>query len=674
MFSTEKHDWPDAAWQQLEEFVDDLHEQSRAPIDSGQFYRRLLEGCVTALAATAGAVWWREAPERWVVLYQTNLDAVVPRDDPTATSVHQTLLEQTGRSDQPCCYPPHSGAEPGTENPTDAVLAVCAVPADAAIVVELFLPVGQSPATQLGWQELLQTVCQIAADYHTWDEYRQLRSERDFHTQSLALLRRVQGRSDLRRTAYEIANEGRRLVEADRLSVLVRRSRDWRLLAVSGVDRIEPRADATKSLQQLADWAARWGEPLDYTDQSVADELPTELEDLVQRHIDQSQARSLVAAPLQLSPDSDEQPSRGDSSNRPSAVLIAEQFQVESGRLSRQRVIELAHLCEPALGQAMRLDRFGLRSVLRWSDRWSRLGWLKGLSRLSAVVLAVAALVATLVLVERDFEIAAPARLTPMVESDVFATADGAVAQVHVAHGDQVAQGDVLAVLDDPQLVLELERVRGEIDTTRKRQEAIAVARTDRQVREDTESESLTLSAEAQQLEQRMASLRRQEEILVARREALAIRSPIVGTVLTLDVQHLLDARPVTRGQVLFTVADTSAGWQLFANVPQARIGQVVAARQESSTPLPVRFRLAGDVEKTYVGSLASIRETAVFDTDGLEGELPAVEVLVAIDEDSLAAARPGMNAEVRIHCGRRSLGYVWLHDVWETVYSWITF
>jgi hypothetical protein len=63
-----------------------------------------------------------------------------------------------------------------------------------------------------------------------------------------------------------------------------------------------------------------------------------------------------------------------------------------------------------------------------------------------------------------------------------------------------------------------------------------------------------------------------------------------------------------------------------------------------------------------------------VFDTDNLDGELPSVEVRVAIDEGSLAAARPGMNAQVRIHCGRRSLGYVWLHDVWETVYSWITF
>ena len=495
MFSTEKHDGPESAWQQLERFVDDLHKQARAPIDSARFYRQLLEGCVTTLAATGGAAWRRDARGRWAVLYQVNLDGVVDRGDPAVATAHEHLLDRIANTDQSACYPPHSGGEGGGENPTEVLLVVGAVPSDLgdASVVELFLPTGQSPATQQGWRELLETVCQIAADYHTWDEYRQLRCERDFHTQTLALLRRVHGRADLRHTAFEIANEGRRLIEADRLSVLVRRGRAWRLLAVSGVDRVEARADATKSLEQLADWTARWGEPLDYLEQSETDDLPTELADLVARHVDQSQARRLVAVPLQFTHDADDPPKR-TSASPPTAVLIAEQFQTDVGELSRQRVIELAHLCQPALEQAVRLDRFGLRSVLRWSDRWSRLGWLKGVSRLTVATLALTAIVAALVLVERDFEIEAPARLMPVLESDVFATADGAVAEIHVDHGDRVEAGAVLAVLDDPQLVLDLQRVRGEIDTTRKRLEAIAVARTGRQVREDAESESLTLS------------------------------------------------------------------------------------------------------------------------------------------------------------------------------------
>lgn len=675
MSSTEKHPLQQSAWQELERFVDQLHELARAPVDAAHFYRRLVEGCVSTLAASGGAVWRHNADRNWTVVHQINLETHLDRDRPEIESAHAELLDLATHTNEPLLCPPQSGSGAARENPTDATVLAGSVPRDDAdsIVVELFLPSGQSPATQAGWRDLLETVCQIAADYHVWDEYRHLRSEHAFHGQSLALLRRVHGRTDLRRTAFEVANEGRRLVDADRLSVVVRRGSAWRLLAVSGVDRIEARADATKNLERLADWAARWGEPIEYSDCTDFDDLPTELAELVGRHADQSHARRLVAVPIEFLHETNPDETR-QASPRPSAVLIGEQFQTESATVSRQRMIELAHLCQPALGEAARLDRFPLRNVLRWSDRWARLGWFQGLSRLTLVGLAATAIVAALVFVKSDFEVEAPARLAPLVERDVFASADGAVAEIRVEHGDQVQQGDVLAVLGDPQLVLDLQRVRGEIDTTLKRLEAIAVARTDRRIQEDSETESLSLSAESQQLEQRLASLRRQEEILGDRREALTLRSPIAGTVLTLDVQHLLEARPVARGQVLFTVADTNSGWRLLADVPQDRIGQVVAARQESAEPVPVRFRLSGDTEQTYSGRVEAISETAVLNTDDLDGELPPIEVHVAIDDQDLTAARPGMSAEVRIACGRRSLGYIWLHDAWETLYSWLAF
>ena len=216
--------------------------------------------------------------------------------------------------------------------------------------------------------------------------------------------------------------------------------------------------------------------------------------------------------------------------------------------------------------------------------------------------------------------------------------------------------------------------VQGEIKTTRKRLEAIAVARTDRKVREDVSGEKLPLAAEAEQLARRLDSLQTQQEILTRRRESLTLRSPIAGTVLTLDVQNLLLTRPVERGQVLFTVADTSAGWRLLADMPQDRIGQVVAAQRQSGPQLAARFRLRGDTDQTYLGHVESISTAAVLDTAGLNQESHPFEIVIAVDQRSLATARPGMGAEVRIDCGRRSLGYVWLHDIWENLYSWFVF
>ena len=50
------------------------------------------------------------------------------------------------------------------------------------------------------------------------------------------------------------------------------------------------------------------------------------------------------------------------------------------------------------------------------------------------------------------------------------------------------------------------------------------------------------------------------------------------------------------------------------------------------------------------------------------------VKVDVAIDRGALTEPRPGATVIARIHCGRRSLGYVWLHEVWEFIQTRILF
>jgi hypothetical protein len=62
-------------------------------------------------------------------------------------------------------------------------------------------------------------------------------------------------------------------------------------------------------------------------------------------------------------------------------------------------------------------------------------------------------------------------------------------------------------------------------------------------------------------------------------------------------------------------------------------------------------------------------------------GATPSATVLVKVALDSLdltAAARrelrPGVSARAQIECGRRSLGYVWLHDIWDKAVEWWEF
>ena len=678
MPTTPRHPSIDTGWQQLEKFVDQLHQLTRKPIARADFYRQLLDGSVSTLAAVGGAIWLPAAQGGMELCYHINFDQLIEPEDSIAQTAHQELLQFARGSDAPQLIPPRSGSKEAIKNPTDAVLLLGAVPAKAGgmppIIVELFMRSGSSPATERGWQEYLDTICHVAADFHTFDELRALQAEHGLHKQSLELLRRIHRSPDLKQTAFEIANEGRRFVDGDRLSVVRRHGKKWQLVSASGVDRVDARGDTTRQLEQLATRIASWDEPLDYNGM-VSGELPSELTELLEHYIDHSQARRIVAVPLTLNTMERDSSHTRQKHRLPEWVLIAELFSTQSKEFSCQRVVELAALCEPALRQSTWLDRFPLRTTLRWADRWDR--WTKswGLTRRRFIAGAVVALILALIGVQTDFEIEAPATLVPTVERDVFASTNGTLQKVEVQHGIEVQEGDVLAVLEDLGLDLEFERVQGEIATVRKRLEAIAVARTDRQAREEEPTGRLPLSAEAQQLEKQLASLLKQHEILKTQQDALILRSPIAGKIITLDAQNLLRARPVERGQVLFTVANISAGWQLKVDVSQDCIGHVLEAQRKTQpAKLPVRFRLMGEIDQTFHGYLESVSATTVHADRDLESDPRAVQAIVHVDEERLPAARPGMSAQVRFSCGRRSLGYVWLHDIWNTVYSWWVF
>lgn len=646
-----------ASWQQVEDFLASLYDCARSLTEPEQFYQKLLDGCVRTLAANAGAVWQADRRGRWQAIAEFNLATVLANSQ--AKSAHAQLLSQ---ADEPCVI------LPGGVNSTEQAILSGVVDSGGTrprLVIELFLRSGVSPATQEGWEEFLRAVIAAAQTFELRHELQTLRAERNGHAEVLSLLRRIHSGKSLEAVAFDLANEGARYLQVDRLSVLLKRSGTWKMAAASGVERFEARAEAVQDLESLAEVTAHWGEPLDYSEMRDVAELPPAVAEVLQKHVDRSHARRLVAVPVEF---------RSDGECRSAdAVLIAESF-AATGTLSREQVVELAELCEPALAQVLAWDRWPIRPVVEWTDWWSRLWQSWGLSRIGLVAGAALAVLLVLMFVKTDFEIEATATLMPNSVRDVFATASGTVQAIKVAHGEYVERGAVLATLEDPQLDLETERVRGELETVRKRLEAITVARTDRQTREELAPDRLPLSAEAKQLELQQASLLEQQKILNEQRKALTLRSPLAGTVLTLDVQNLLRGRPVERGQVLFTVGNENSGWELKTRVPQDVIGHVVTAARASDKPLPVRFRLAGDREHTYTGHVAEIAETAVTDPEQLAKELPEVQVRVTVDDESLPAAKPEMQARVRIDCGRRALGYVWLHDAWENIYSWLAF
>jgi hypothetical protein len=129
----------------------------------------------------------------------------------------------------------------------------------------------------------------------------------------------------------------------------------------------------------------------------------------------------------------------------------------------------------------------------------------------------------------------------------------------------------------------------------------------------------------------------------------------------------------------LLTVADLSAPWQLELEIPDDRVGHVAAARQTLGDDLTVRFRLASDERQQHTGHIKEIAGISDVRDPSESRVTPVVLATVALDaaslnDDAIERMRPGTTARASVYCGRRSLGYVWFHDIWDTLVEWATF
>lgn len=687
-------------WQELEDVFASLAQLARSAATPPEFYRTVLDQSVRALSAV-GAVAWLRADGAMKPVAQCGLPASAAARTDEARRAHEAVLSDVIAEGHLTSVAPkvagtsHSdssnsiggtnqwlllGPVRGLGTATESADKVQRGPVVA--VIELWLRGDISPTTLRGCEEYLTAVCDLAADFHAFDELKRLREFEHHRTELLELGPRVHSQLGLSATAYAVANEGRRVANCDRLSVLVARGNRCKLLAASGVSRVERRSGAARYLAKVAEQVRLTNQVAHYAD-GDCDALPPVAE-AIARHVEESHARYVAAIPLTaVKTNNDEEDTidrhrRRRRVERPQFVLIAEQFDSRDGELRQDWLQEVAAVSTTALYNALAVDTMPLGWLLRPLGRL-KTGVSEHLSRTAIVGVAVIAAVAALVLVPADFNIEAPGTMQPTVRRDVFAPRNGIVDEVLVKHGDDVKAGTALVRMRDPSLELELKRVDGELETAQRQLDAVRAAKTNRAVRDAAPVESYRLSAEERELEQKVANSRRELELLQHERDRLVVTSPIAGRVLTWDLGHQLSARPVERGEVLVTVADVAATWQLELAIPDDRIGYVLAAQKELKADLPVRFRIGSDERAAFSGHIAEVCQMADVPKEKTTHPRPTVPTKVSLDAPETLAAlggelRPGVSARAQIGCGRRSIGYVWLHDIWDAAVEWWKF
>ncbi|WP_339732903.1 efflux RND transporter periplasmic adaptor subunit [uncultured Gimesia sp.] len=679
--STDESSSIENLWQEIEELVLGLAQLSRTEITSQTFYTELLARAVRGMSALGGILWVPDASGNWEILHSVGVNPETnPKSplSPQEIEQHRRLLSEALQENRPVTIPARSGLSEKHQgkNPLNENLILCPVaveghPAPCMGILEVVHQPPQSFAAQDGYLRFISTLCEISQDYCQHKQLQKLQELESLWEEFERFSEHVHLHLDSQQTAYIIANEGRILVNCDRLSVLQRTGATYRLIAASGVDAIERRSESVQRLEALVGCIQSLNRP--YWIMEAEKKYPPQITEPLHAYLDLASSRSLMIFPLQqITAEASDKTPESRQQNQPDAqeltigAIVVEQFhEVTPGNTVLDRALAVSRHGGTALYNALQFESFPFFPFLKhWSHsplRKKQMTW----RNLIATGLILALICMILIFTPADFTIEGTGALQPVEQQNVFATADGIVDQILVHQGEQVQAGTTLIVLRDSDLELEFSRVRGEIQTAQKRLAVIQAARLELNATDaNALQQANRLTAEQEELNERLKSLSDQRALLKQQQDALTLKSSLPGEVLTWDLQEKLLARPVQRGQRLLTVADLKGPWILKMQVPDSEIGHVLEAQRQSKSPLHVSFLLLTDADQTYQGTIETIAATAEPDEDGI----PTVQITVKLDHESIKGLRPGASVLPQIDCGKRALGYVWLRRLFEAV------
>ncbi len=583
--------------QQIRALYAEIAQLARSDISPEEFYAEMLPRVISALAAVGGVVWSKQQQGQLALQYQINLKESRLGEKSEEEQVrHARLLQKVMSTGEGLLVPPRSGAGDSEQgaNPTDWLLVLGPLKTELEVVgvVEIFQRSEAGPAIQRGYLRFLLEVCALASEFLNSRQLRHFSDRQSLWTQLEEFTRLVHGSLNPRETAYTIANEGRRLIECDRVSVAIRKGERCYIEAVSGQDMVDKRSNTVRLLGRLATVVVASEEPMWYSGDTT--DMAPQIEDAVQEYVDESHTKMIAVLPLKrpvLVEKEKERPDEPDFSPPPIAALIVEQ--IEDSRISQKmlsRVDVVAQHSAAALANALEHENVFLMPLWRTLGKSRVIVQGRNLPKTVLAAVAAVVLVVAMAVVPADFRLHAKGTLEPVLRRDVFAGIDGdRVTEVLVEHGDIVKRDQVLARLVNYKLSEEITTVRGNVATTSDQMERLQRQLT--LTRQLAPEEQTRLAGEIMEKRAALEALRSSLRIYQSMEKELDIRSPDDGVVITWDVRNRLYMRPVQRGQVLMRIAQPTGPWQLELQMSEDRMGHITAAQNELRARVRQRLR-----------------------------------------------------------------------------------
>ncbi len=675
----------------LAEEIAQLADMELSPAD---FFGEFLQRIMTAVAAPAGAVWTRTQQGNLQLQYQINMRQVgIDRTEQTR-QMHDELLRQTAAKAQPALVMPQSSigpaegnfASPG--NPTELVILMAPLLNDKNLtgLVEIWQDPNRGIEAQRGFLNFLVRMTSYAAAYTRNHQLRQMVGKEQIWVQLETFVRQIHGTLNPTEAAYLIVNEGRRLLEADRICVAIRQPRTT-VVAISGADVVEKRSNLVQLMKALFDSVIEWGEKLIFT--GVKDDsLPPNVYRALDEYLAESNSKLLVVQPL-----IDERDTKNKAKAR--SALMMECFEITSNQEQQFARLEVVTKhATPALYNAAEYRRIPMRFI--WLPLAKIQDGLGGKTKAIIWSAAIGFVVFLLAMFFVPYQLRMPAdgQLRPIDMITTYSTVPGQIESFpkHLKPGSRVSKNESIIRLYDNGLASKIRELSAEIG----KQQAIMDAASGLQGGGTDKGDAAFKIAEAKNAKD---SKSQELQALIFRTNAIAndpgyfeVKSPINGIVLSTDFRETLEGKSVGPNEPLLRIGNINPQfpklneWEIELKIPQKHIGQVLKAfkSKDDKDELDVDLLLVSDPTSKYKGKLRRDRVAfqAVADKDVRDEPEPIVRAWVRISgndipEESrlpLELLVTGTEVHSRIRCGDRAMGYSLFYGVWEFLYEKVVF
>jgi hypothetical protein len=697
----------------LSQRLDEVARLCEGTLPPGSFYGELLQRLLDSLAAVAGSVWIRTAQGNLQQQFQINMQqAGLEADD--ARKQHDALLRAAFMQPQPMSLPPHSTMGPAEEgrpqpgNPTPFLLLLVPIRQNDQTIglIEVLQGANRPAAAIPGFLQYMAMMADLASRYQRNQLVGQLVGQQQLWVQLEAFARSIHSSLNPMEVAYQVASEGRRLIECDRVSVATRRNgRRAEVEAVSGCDVVEKRSNQVRLLRKLCDGVLNWGERLTYSG-TKDDSLPPKVLDALDAYLAESPSKLLVIQPL-----TDER--EGDGKDKPKlpprSALVMECFESPGDQaqvLARLDVV--AHHASPALFNAIEYRRIPFRWV--WMPLAKLQEGLGGKTRAITllVVAALSTLIAGLIVLPYPLKVEANGNAYPVARRVVYSPVVGTIKHFDAQPNEEVPERRALVRMYDATLYQKIMTLQNDIKNAE-----LEVNELTRQAeRETAPSEKLakqgraalrrvdqtTKQEELNELLERTHSVRGQpgwfllQAPTMSSEERRIVERPI-WTVLTSNFGtsnfnfREKEGAEVRPSEPILRLGAKEGPWELELKIPQKHIGQVLRAfeRQGKDRPLDVDFILLGRTTVLYKGKLeyGRIAGEVMPDQEQQTGENePAVLAYVRIEGDDIRTdykiprerLLTSTGVRAKIYCGDYASGYSLFYGVWEFLYEKVVF